>query len=102
MRKMHEALGRVDAAPEPKTEGTDMRGEEIEGLLLEKDELIAQLELAVESGKVTTPRPHPHPHPNPNPNPNPDSNPNPDPDQAPRRSDGGAGHGPLSAPGARA
>ena len=33
---------------------------------------------------------------------NPDSNPNPDPNQAPRRSDGGAGHNPLSAPGARA
>ena len=96
MRKMHEALGRVDAAPEPKTEGTDMRGEEIEGLLLEKDELIAQLEMAVESGKVTTPRPHPHPnpnpspnpHPNPNPNPhrnpNPNPNPNPDPDPKPK------------------
>ena len=80
MRKMHEALGRVDAAPEPKTEGTDMRGEEIEGLLLEKDELIAQLEMAVEGGKVTTPRPRPHPHPNPNPNPNPNPSPNSNPD----------------------
>ena len=50
MRKLQEALGRVDAAAEPKTEGTDLSGAEIEGLLLEKDELISQLELTVESG----------------------------------------------------
>ena len=48
MRKLQEALGRVDAAPEPKTEGTDLSGAEIEGLLLEKV----------------------GPNPNPNPNPN--------------------------------
>ena len=60
MRTLQEALGRVDAAPEPKTEGTDLSGAEIEGLLLEKDELISRLELTVESGNLTltlTPQP---------------------------------------------
>ena len=51
MRKLQEALGRVDAAAEPKTEGTDLSGAEIEGLLLEKDELISQLEITLESGQ---------------------------------------------------